>query len=194
MRPNIETIEKLARGLGIPKDEFMASVGYIDAPPIMISDPGEYIPSPNAGGPSNVLIPGHELREFQSNNLILVPVLGRVRGGEPLYADGDIEGYFPVDTSVSGISVSDELFYLRVVGDSMTPKYQPGDLVLVRKQPIVDNGQVAVVIVNGNEGCIKKVYYTDGDVWLHSTNPSYDPMQYPARDVFIVGLVLGRWG
>ena len=64
-----------------------------------------------------------------------------------------------------------DYFYLRVVGDSMSPKIENDDLVLVHKQSSVDSGNYAVVVVDDENGCVKKVKYDSDWIELHSINP-----------------------
>ena len=130
------------------------------------------------------------------DNLMLIPVVGTIRGGDPMLCEESIETYMYVDPGVSKISPEDRdlLYYLRVVGDSMTPKYQPGDLVLVRKQSDVDEGEVAVVLVDGESATLKKVYKVNGEVLLHSTNSNYEPLRIPRGQVRILGKALLRIG
>ena len=74
----------------------------------------------------------------------------------------------------------------------MYPKIEDGDLVVVRKQSSVDNGQIAVVLIDGDEGLVKKVYYGNGWIELVSINPEYAPKRFEgseAKRVEVVGLV-----
>ena len=76
-----------------------------------------------------------------------------------------------------------EHFALSIKGDSMEPRIAEGDVVIVRKQNIVENGELAVVLVNGNDATVKKFYMNDNGVTLISTNPTYDPFYYSKEDV-----------
>lgn len=90
----------------------------------------------------------------------LLPVLGVVRAGAPLFAGENVigEAYANVSDTKNG-----DYFYLRVTGDSMTgSRIQEGDLVLVKKQNHIENGQVAVVMVNSEEATLKRVYAQGG--------------------------------
>lgn len=119
----------------------------------------------------------------------LLPLIGRVCAGDGTFADDNIIDYLPADVKFS----KDEHFFLKVVGDSMYPVIQEGDLVLVRKQRSVDSGSMAVVVVNEEEGMIKKVDYTDDTITLSSFNPYYPPRVFTGADVqnvYVVGLVV----
>ena len=86
-----------------------------------------------------------------------------------------------------------------VRGDSMEPRISSGDLALVRRQPDVNSGELAVVLVDGEEGTLKKVIKKDGMLILQPFNPSYPAMIYSGEDlnyIQIVGKVVetkARW-
>jgi repressor LexA len=135
-----------------------------------------------------------EYMPINTDRLFKAPILGSIPAGQPIYAEENIEGYMYVDPTVAGVSPKDNLFYLRIIGESMTPKYQPGDLVLIRQQAAVDNGDIAAVLIDNCEACLKKVYILDGEVWLHSTNPAYEPIRVSADSVKILGKAMYRLG
>ena len=110
-----------------------------------------------------------------------IPVFGNVAAGVPIDAITDIEDYEEMwddDASKYG-----ELFALRIKGDSMEPKISNGDIVIVRAQPDVDNGETAIVCINGAQATCKKIQKTPEGLMLLSTNPKYDPMFYTWRQV-----------
>ncbi len=120
----------------------------------------------------------------------LIPIVGRVAAGLSCLAEENIEGYeYAEDTNPN-----EKYIYLRVQGDSMSPKIEQGDLALIRCQTSIDSGKIAVVIVNGDDGVIKKVVYGDDWIELHSVNPYYPVRRFEGADVellHIVGLVMG---
>lgn len=128
------------------------------------------------------------------DDLFKVPILGVIRCGAPIPAEESIEGYMYVDKSIARVNKDEKLFYLRVTGDSMAPKFQPGDLVLIRQQPIVDDGDIAVVLIDKQDATLKKVFRSNGTIWLHSLNPAYEPLKFNAEDVHIIGKALLRVG
>src|SRR5690606_893353 len=99
-----------------------------------------------------------------------VPILGCVAAGEPLLAEEEYEDY---------VELSADLrvdFCLRVKGDSMIDaRICDGDLVFVRQQPTVENGQIAVVLID-DEATLKRFYRTSEGVILKAENSKYDPM------------------
>lgn len=119
---------------------------------------------------------------------VLVPVFGVVRAGEPLLAVQDAEGQLAVPAvDVRG----GEYFFLRVKGDSMIgARIHDGDLVLVRQQPEVENGEIAVVLVDDEEATLKRVFRLEGKWLLQPENPTLRPLVLPRRAVRILGKVV----
>lgn len=116
--------------------------------------------------------------DLQSN--IQIPVVGRVAAGLACHAEQHVEGY--EYASADMINSSDEYVYLRVKGDSMSPLIMEGDLVLVRCQDIVDSGTYAVVIIDNEDGVVKKVYMSKGKIELRSENPYYPPRIFEGEE------------
>lgn len=117
-------------------------------------------------------------RENNSNNII--PVLGRVVAGIPLEAVEEIIDYEEIPQSMAR---NGEYFALQIKGDSMEPKFSEGDVVIVRKQEDVDNGDIAIVLVNGNESTVKKIKKFDGGINLIPTNSDYEVLTYTADEI-----------
>ena len=115
-----------------------------------------------------------------------LPIIGMVRAGSGGIAFEDPQGYATVDQG--SVPSGSRYFYLRVKGESMSPEIMPGDLALVREQPEVEYGELAVVIVNGEEGTIKRIFPKNGEVFLQATNPCYNRTE-KADNVKIVGKV-----
>ncbi len=111
---------------------------------------------------------------------ITIPVLGYVRAGIPIEAVEDILDYEEISMDMAS---KGEHFALSIKGDSMEPRITEGDVVIVRKQDIVENGELAVVLVNGNDATVKKFYMNENGVTLISTNPSYEPFYYSKEQV-----------
>lgn len=102
-----------------------------------------------------------------------LPVVGRVAAGIPLLADENIEDYFPVSKNLVRTT---GMFLLRVNGDSMkNAAILDGDLLLVRPQPFVDQGTIAVVLID-NEATVKRFYKYNDRIELHPENPNYEPI------------------
>ena len=114
-----------------------------------------------------------------------VPIVGEIACGQPITAQQNIEGFADVPDGV----VAD--FALRCKGDSMTPTFNPGDLVLIRQRPEVEPGQIAAVGIDG-EATLKRFYLHGDSVVLVADNPAYPPQVYNAgSDVQIFGKAVG---
>ena len=126
----------------------------------------------------------------------MIPVLGKIRAGLPIFADENIEEYQPVFTSIYHISNMNDYFYLKVVGDSMNKIVQDGAYVLVERQDCAENWDIVVAIVNGdNEATLKEFKRVDNFVILNpqSTDDSYKPItiDLTKRNLKIIGKVIG---
>lgn len=111
---------------------------------------------------------------------VKIPVLGYVRAGIPIEAVEEIIDYEEISEEMSS---KGEYFGLKIKGDSMEPKISDGDIVIIRKQDCVENGQIALVLVNGDDATVKKFYRSDSGVKLVSTNPKYDPFFFSPAEV-----------
>lgn len=141
------------------------------------------IPSPLVAEKSN-LIP------LSQNNVYSVPVVENVSAGFGTLAIDDIVDYMPLYFT-SAIE-ADETICIKVKGDSMYPKIENGDVIQVHKQTSVDSGSIAVVLLDEEEGLVKKVVYGPDWIELHSINPMYPVQRFEGRNVLrlrVVGLV-----
>lgn len=106
-----------------------------------------------------------------------VPVLGVIAAGTPIYAQENIEGYEYVPEN-SGID-----FCLRVKGSSMIgARIFDGDIVYIQKQDDVDDGEIAAVIIDGEEATLKRIYRKNGQLILHAENPTFPDLVFTAKD------------
>lgn len=112
---------------------------------------------------------------------VRIPVYGRVRAGIPEAAIEDIIDTEEIDPDM--VKDGSEYMALKIHGDSMEPKISDGDVVIVRKQPDVESGQIAIVMVNKNDATCKRVRkYRDG-IELVASNPMYEPMFYSNEQI-----------
>lgn len=119
-----------------------------------------------------------------------IPILGRISAGLPLYAEEQIEGYTYTDLNHGG-----EYFALRVHGDSMNAiRIYDGDLLIIRKQDVVEDGEIAVVMVNDDEATVKCWHRRENIVMLEpkSTNPTHQMQIYDAKEtpIRVIGKVV----
>lgn len=109
-----------------------------------------------------------------------IPVYGAVVAGIPLEAITDIEDYEEI---TDDMAKSGKYAALKIKGNSMEPRFTEGDVVIVRLQETVENGDIAIVMVNGDEATCKKIKKTPEGVMLISTNPAYEPMFYSNKEI-----------
>lgn len=110
---------------------------------------------------------------LEVNKLVKIPILGKIACGDPIDAIENVSEYrvTPSETLPSG-----EMFYLEATGNSMEPKVPDGSLVLCRKQEDVESGEIAAVLVNGDqETTLKKVIKQGNTILLQPLNESYAP-------------------
>ena len=113
-----------------------------------------------------------------------IPLGGRVTAGQPILAIENIEDYLVLPQSLVG---SDELFCLRVQGESMIGAgIFDGDILGVRRQETSENGEIAVAMID-DEATVKRIFYEDGRVRLQPENPTMEP--FYADEVAILGKV-----
>lgn len=124
------------------------------------------------------------------SRLKVIPILGRIPAGAPLYAEENIEGYTYTDLNGGA-----EYFALRVKGDSMNAaRIQDGDVVIIRRQEVAENGEIAVVLIDGEDATLKR-FTRNGDIVTlmpQSTNPENKPFIYDLKNtqVKILGIVI----
>lgn len=112
---------------------------------------------------------------------VKIPVLGHVVAGIPIEAIQEILDYEEIDEALASTG---DFFALRVVGVSMEPRIREGDVVIVRKQPDVDSGDTAIVLVNGDEATVKKVKKLPDGIMLIANNPEvYEPKFYNRQQI-----------
>ena len=119
--------------------------------------------------------------------LVPVPVVGRIACGTPILAEQNIEGTIciPARWRADFILVCD--------GDSMEPKIHKGDLVAIRRQPEVENGEIAAVRI-GEEATLKRVFRHDKFLELRAENQEFQSLIYAGEDmedVTIEGKAMG---
>ena len=116
-----------------------------------------------------------------------VPRVGRIACGQPITAEENVEGY---DSTLDSWHAD---FTLLCVGDSMAPKILDGDVVAIRCQQTVDNGEVAAVRV-GNEATLKQVFHRGHYLELRPINPNYESLMFfeeEMNEVHIEGKAVG---
>lgn len=119
-----------------------------------------------------------------------IPVYGEIAAGIPIEAIEDIIDYeeIPDEMAATGDYIA-----LRIKGDSMEPRIKEGDVVIIRRQENVENGEIAAVMVNGDNATLKQIKREDNGLWLISSNQAYPPVFYTRKECAQLPIrILGR--
>jgi repressor LexA len=116
-----------------------------------------------------------------------IPVLGQVVAGVPIEAVEEILDWEEIDAKTAG---QGEHFALRIKGDSMEPALMAGDVVIVRRQPTAENGDIVVALVNGDEATVKRIKSRAEGLMLIPNNPAYEPMFYTNDEIESLPLLI----
>ncbi|WP_448873370.1 transcriptional repressor LexA [Desulfobulbus propionicus] len=119
----------------------------------------------------------------------LIPIIGRVAAGLPLYAQQEWTGEVLVD---GRIYRGENLFALRVKGDSMrNAGILAHDLVICEPRQFAANGEIVVALINGEEATVKRFFYLGDLIELRPENEQYPVMRYGLGEILIQGRVIG---
>lgn len=111
---------------------------------------------------------------------VKIPVYRAVAAGIPIEATDEIVDWEEIEPELAGTG---KYFALRVQGQSMEPRICDGDVVIVRQQEDASTGDVAIVLVNGNDATCKRIKKDGGGLWLLPNNPAYNPVFYSADEI-----------
>jgi repressor LexA len=135
-------------------------------------------------------IPNAWLAQKNSANGVKIPVLGYVAAGIPIKEIKEIIDYEEIPQS---LACTGEFFGLKIKGNSMEPRICNGDIVIVRSQPDIESGDIAIVSVSGEYGTCKRIKKTENGIYLIGLNPSFDPVFYTNADIIKMPItVLGK--
>ena len=130
-----------------------------------------------------------------SDKIYMCPVYGQIPAGEPNWAEECIEGRLPLDPNLMNIVDPEECYFLRVNGESMNKVVKNGAYALIRKTDWVDDGEIAVVLVNGYDATLKKFSRQGDFVVLEpmSNDPSFQTQIYTKdTPIKIIGKYIGK--
>lgn len=125
--------------------------------------------------------PAKAVQQKPTGRGVRIPVLGRVVAGIPIEAVEEILDYEEITPE---LAATGEFFALQVKGSSMEPTLRDGDVVIVKKQPTVDSGDIAIVLVNGNDATVKEIKESPSGITLIGHNVAvYTPKFYSNREI-----------
>ncbi|HHV42817.1 MAG TPA: helix-turn-helix domain-containing protein [Clostridiaceae bacterium] len=163
-KPRIEIIAKIAEVLNV-------SVDHLLGQQFTIKEPSSEYNASNA----------------TPAEMVMLPILGDIRAGKPLFADEHLKGHMPFPKKL--LTPGYDHFLLTIDGDSMTGDgIDHGDTALIRVQDFVEyDGQIAAVVINGCETCLKHVIRPKGSdmAILRSSNTKYQDIIHPLNDLII---------
>ena len=168
-RPSAIVLKKLASVYNVDYLDLYVKAGYADL--------AEYEKKPKT--------------DVLGNPVVSIPILGTVKAGYDYLAQENWIGAVDVDKKLAD---GNELFALKVHGDSMSPILIEDDIVIIKKQDDFENGDIVVAIVNGDEATIKKGKKNENSILLQPLNPSYEPLIFTYDEmesipVKIIGIV-----
>lgn len=133
---------------------------------------------------------------YNSPKIYMMAVYGQISAGQPNWAEECIEGRLPIDPSLMDIVNPEECFFLRVNGESMNKVVRNGAYALIRKTDWVENGEIAVVLVNGFDATLKK-FSKQGDLVVLEPMSDDNSFQVQIYDkntpIKILGKYIGKF-
>lgn len=133
-----------------------------------------------------------DLVEDKSKKYYMCPVYGQISAGQPNWAEECIEGRIMIEPNLMNIYNPEEYFFLRVNGESMNNVIKNGAFALIHKQDIVENGEIAVVLVNGYDATLKK-FTKQGDLIILEPNSTDETFKTQVYDKTTSIKILGKY-
>lgn len=130
--PSLDSVKYIAKAMNLSVDELLK----------IIDDEQEFNMKDNA--------------PTVDQNYYMCPTYGRISAGQPNWSEECLDGYLPIDSNLMNIVNPEECFFLKVDGESMNKIIKNGAYALIRKQDTVEDGEIAVVLVDGLEATLKK--------------------------------------
>ena len=131
-------------------------------------------------------------KKTNQSQFYMCPVYGQISAGQPNWAEECIEGRIPIDPNLMNIVNPEEHFFLRVNGESMNNVVKNGAYALIHKQDIVEDGEIAVVLVNGYDATLKK-FTRQGDLIILEPDSNDNSFKTQAYDKNTSIKILGKY-
>ena len=126
---------------------------------------------------------------FDAEAMVSVPIKGTITAGEPIYIFEETNESIAI--AQSKLPKTSDIYALRVSGESMIEEnIDDGDIVIIRQQSTVDDGEKAVALIGGQEATLKKIYREKDTVRLQPANPKFEPRYVDPDDLLIQGKVV----
>jgi len=181
-------ITRVAKAIGLPGSQLRAALARQE-PPVY--------------GGSNDVTPEETFNEFVKESLqsylfeldteylCRIPLVGRIAAGDPILAIENTDEHIIIDTRINRINGNDinEYFALEVTGQSMEPTIHDGEVVLVRRQPEIEIGQIGVFLCDKEEATIKRFTREGGTIYLIPDNKQFPVKEY-TEDCICLGKVI----
>lgn len=179
-------IREKREAIGMTQEELASKLGYKNKSSIAKIETGandiiqsKVVEFANILGTTVAYLMGWD-EPAPSRKGVIINVLGRVAAGIPLEA---IEDIIDTEEISEEMAKTGEFFGLQIDGDSMEPRMQKGDVVIVRKQEDAESGDIVIAMINGDDATCKRLRkYRDG-IELISNNPSYEPMFFSNEEI-----------
>jgi repressor LexA len=135
---------------------------------------------------------GEKEQPVAALDMIKIPVLGRVVAGDPREAIQEADEFMYIPSL--NHRRAEDFFALRVFGESMEPSLLDGDIAIVRIQPDIDSGQIAVVLIDNQDATVKRVFISSDGITLVADNPAvFSPRFFSNEDCALLPVrILGR--
>ena len=195
-----DRIKRLRNAKGLTQEELARKAGYKDRSSVAKIEAGKRNPSQSivkdlakALGTTPARLMGWEEESvivMSNESVRMIPVYESVSAGFGAYADDYITGYMPI--YISSDEEAENTMCVKVSGNSMYPKIEDGDHIQVLRQDWCEDGQIAVVLINGEDAVVKKIKFGDNSTTLISVNPEYEPRVFEGaeqEELRILGVV-----
>lgn len=183
-----ERLRQIREERGMTQEEMARLLGYKSRSSVNKLETGEreisqsmVLDFAKSLGVSPAYLMGWEGKNQEITESYLIPVYSSVSAGYPLLTNDEVIDYeeIPEHWQMQG-----EFFGLKISGDSMIPDFKDGDILIVKKQNNITNGDLAIVMVNGEEATFKKVQRTEEGIFLIPLNTSiYSPKFFTNEDI-----------
>lgn len=174
-QPPLDKILKIAQILDAPMENFIDNKTYWQAYDSELGD-------------AKLKALAEEVQAYDTGTT-QINVYGTIPAGVPIQAIQDIDDTISIPTQ--WLKGGNEFIALRVKGDSMYPRYEDGDVVIIQLQPDCENGEDCACYVNGDDVTLKRAYKSDGSITLQPLNSAYRPMTFKhPGEVVILGKVV----